>query len=538
MKMQFLSSIQTRIVALLSVIFSLVLFFSLWHSLSAQKSLVEDVVTRQASDAAAFYFDSINTMMLTGTMNNRGLLSKKMLLQPNVREARILRGEGITKIFGDGEAGQLAQDDLDRRALAGESVHLIKDTDNGRELTIIEPMKNGKDIRGVNCMMCHITPDGETLGAVRVTYALEELDKKVSANLWENIVGNGFFTFAGLFALIFSIRRWVMKPLRAMGQAFDQIRNESDLSKRIEIHREDEIGLLAHHFNQLQERFSESIHHVSSSTDALSNAADELQFNAQETRQAVDAQTDAVNEMNEAIEEVEKRSEGVKKDASKTAQASKEADEEANRGKQIIKKTISGIQDMMQQINRSSGVIESLDEKSRNVGSVLDVIKGIAEQTNLLALNAAIEAARAGESGRGFAVVADEVRSLAIRTQESTGEIESLIEILQHETKEAVSNMNLASEKAENGVELAAETSAALEVITSKVSNISILNEQMAHAASRQSESMRAVSNNVISIRDMASMTESHSENAAALSLKLVELSNQLDENVSTFKLD
>ena len=152
-------SVQTKInIALLSVFF-VVLSASLIFSANNEKKLVLGVVEQQTKDAADSYFDSINTMMLTGTMAQRNVLRDKILARPGVTDARIIRTEAITSVYGAGYAHQAPADELDRRALTGEEIIHISNDQNGRLLTVINPVRAEKDYRGTNCLLCHQVPE-------------------------------------------------------------------------------------------------------------------------------------------------------------------------------------------------------------------------------------------------------------------------------------------------------------------------------------------------------------------------------------------
>lgn len=159
-------SVQAKInVALLCVLF-VVMSASLMFSANNEKKLVLGVVEQQTKDAADSYFDSINTMMLTGTMAQRNVLRDKILARPGVTDARIIRTEAITSVYGAGYDHQAPADELDRRALAGEAVVDISKNQDGRLLTVINPIRAEKDYRGTNCLMCHQVADNSVVGAV------------------------------------------------------------------------------------------------------------------------------------------------------------------------------------------------------------------------------------------------------------------------------------------------------------------------------------------------------------------------------------
>ncbi|QKQ26467.1 hypothetical protein [Candidatus Reidiella endopervernicosa] len=165
--------IAAKINLTLLAVFVTVLIASLWHSFKSTHSLVESAITQQTTDMADSYFDTINAMMLTGNMTNRQILQKKLLERPNVLEARIIRGEGIAKLFGAGFEDQKPVDELDRRALAGEAVIEDVDGEEGSYLTVVTPLRASADYRGTNCLLCHQVPEGTVLGAVRVSYSAD-----------------------------------------------------------------------------------------------------------------------------------------------------------------------------------------------------------------------------------------------------------------------------------------------------------------------------------------------------------------------------
>lgn len=203
----------------------------------------------------------------------------------------------------------------------------------------------------------------------------------------------------------------------------------------------------------------------------------------------------------------------------------------------MVADAIVQIQHLALEVGHSADAVGKLKEQSDKIGGVLDVIKAVAQQTNLLALNAAIEAARAGEAGRGFAVVADEVRNLALRTQQSTEEIESLVVGIQTSTNTVFLSMESSLEMSKSSVEFTRSAVSSLEDITRSVSTIQLMNQQIAAASEQQSAVAEEINRSVINVRDISDQTAEASEETASSSVELARLGHELEGLVTRFKL-
>ncbi|WP_442962338.1 methyl-accepting chemotaxis protein [Pseudomonas sp. ADAK13] len=227
----------------------------------------------------------------------------------------------------------------------------------------------------------------------------------------------------------------------------------------------------------------------------------------------------------------------VVRNAEQAWQAAADADCEALEGEKVVGEAIAQIERLAAEVARSTEAMMVLQRESDKIGGIIDVIKAVAEQTNLLALNAAIEAARAGEAGRGFAVVADEVRGLARRTQKSAGEIEELVAGLQSGTGQVASIMNSSSGLTDSSVALTRKAGVSLGTITRTVSNIQLMNQQIAAAAEQQGIVAEEISRSIINVRNVSEQTAAASNETAGSSVELARLGNQLHMMVSHFKL-
>lgn len=530
-------SVQTKInLALLAVLF-VVMAVSLVFSVMSERKLVQDVVEQQTKDAADSYFDSINTMMLTGTMAQRNVLREKILERPGVVDARIIRNDLIDSMYGPGYDHQAPADELDHRALRDEEVVEIENRDGARILTVINPIHATSNYRGTNCLMCHLVPENSVVGAVRISYSLEELDRQVERNFLVSAAIQSGLLALGLLVIIVIVRRVVIGRVNALRQTMEEMTKDDDLSRTVTIGAQDELGAMGQAFNQMITKFRQSLQAVADVTGRLGDVSGQVSSVADNTLQQVQQQRSETDMVASAMHEMSATVQEVASNAAQTAEASQMADEQARAGVVVAGNASEAIGVLIAEIEHVAEVVARVEADSSSISEVLGVITEIAEQTNLLALNAAIEAARAGEQGRGFAVVADEVRTLASRTRNSTEEIQQMIQRLHAAVADAVAAMDAARVRAGESVEQVENAAGSLNSIAGEVSAISGMNLQIATAAEEQSAVAEEINRNISSISQIADTTSQGASDTHRHSETLVGLADDLRKLVSQFRL-
>ncbi|CAM3185667.1 methyl-accepting chemotaxis protein [Moritella viscosa] len=308
----------------------------------------------------------------------------------------------------------------------------------------------------------------------------------------------GVLLGVGVIILVLALCYWltvsITGSIRKVSDSLKEIaQGDGDLTIRIDYTNKDEIGDLVYWFNQFLNKLHGSISETIQSIDSLSQVSTQLATSSSTSKSRIQEQSKSIDQVSRSMNEMFDTVRHIADYASNASLEASSANKEAETGTVVVDKTIEAIHDLANEVKTASKVIDELDSHTSNVGVILDTIRGIADQTNLLALNAAIEAARAGEQGRGFAVVADEVRTLASRTQDSTQEIQQVLEELQRASRGAVEAMQRGMNKAEMGVEQSSSASDSLISISGKVEAIHVVNEQIASATEEQAQTSKLI---------------------------------------------
>ncbi|MBO2674379.1 cache domain-containing protein [Shewanella algae] len=363
--------------------------------------------------------------------------------------------------------------------------------------------------------------------------ALEDMEGK----LWLTLMIVIVITLVTATLILFAAQRTVT-PIRNMLDNLNDIaQGEGDLTKRLQVHGEDEIAQLGLAFNRFVDKLQHIIRDVTTATHEVQDASGSIHAQTQAIAAQLANHNNETDQVVTAITEMSSTAQEVAMNTTQVAEATHVASDEVAKAQECVDTSLTEISTLMTEINSAADHIQSLNEQSQKINSVLSVIGGIAEQTNLLALNAAIEAARAGEQGRGFAVVADEVRSLASRTQASTLEINEMLSELHRLVSQAVSAMEESQQSCHRSVESSRLISESLGAVTSSVTSINDMSTQIATAATEQSSVTEEINRNIYAIQDIVAELLHSSEEAARVSQTVSHSGDNLGQLVNQFRV-
>ncbi|AJR08090.1 methyl-accepting chemotaxis protein [Photobacterium gaetbulicola] len=364
-----------------------------------------------------------------------------------------------------------------------------------------------------------------------------DISQQRDQSAWVQSVASLAVAVTGLLAVVFAASR-VVAPIRHVAERLEDIATgEGDLTQRLPVAQNDEVGQLALWFNRFLDKLQATIGDVVVAVNDVGMTSEQAAEVANHTRDGSQAQFREVDMVATASEELAQTAEQVVGYTETAVVAAGQADSAVRDGHGVIKQSAISMDSLVARMENAVPVAKELETNSEDINQILQVIEGISEQTNLLALNAAIEAARAGEQGRGFAVVADEVRQLASRTHDSVGQIRTVIEVLQQGTRDVVVAI-------EEGNQLAGETSSqvgravvSLGQITEAVASIQSMNEQIMHAAHEQQTVSAEVNHNVSNIRGLSENILEQAEKSAGIGKRLADLSKHQQSLAGQFKL-
>jgi methyl-accepting chemotaxis protein len=379
---------------------------------------------------------------------------------------------------------------------------------------------------------------GNTLGYVKLGYNKTQLNKSLRNSVMAITAITAIAMLLLSVGIIFLIRGIVTNKIYDTVEMLKDIaQGEGDLTKRLTVDTNDEIGELAKWFNVFVDNIQGVIRTVQMNAEGLSSASTELSSTAEDLNKGSKEQKSQTESVASAVVEISQSITDVVSNATTSTKASRDASDIASKGKDVVNRTVHGMEKIAETVRNTSEIIIKLGQSSHEIGNILKVINDIAEQTNLLALNAAIEAARAGEQGRGFAVVANEVKKLAESTGNATKEIAGMIIKIQEDSERSVNSMNLGKKEVENGVKLAEEAKSALDMIVNTSEKAVETVQMILMAAEGQAHSAESVSKNMEQILVIAYESSAATAQIKTSSNELEKMSIDLLGKIGTFKV-
>lgn len=375
---------------------------------------------------------------------------------------------------------------------------------------------------------------GEEITTLRQEYATE-VDASATSSVSVFIAGILLASGVAIFMAWF-LPRTILTPVRRMNRSLKELASGgSDLTRRLPESGNDELGQLSQNFNRFLGMLQELIGEINNVSETVSEAASTVNGHSRKNSISLNDQFSSMEMAATAIEEMGMAVEEVSKNTQDMSNAADEADQNAKNVRQLFERAMGEVNQVALQAEQTSGTVRELEEIAKSIESIIDVISGIAEQTNLLALNAAIEAARAGEQGRGFAVVADEVRSLAKKTQESTTEIDSMIEKLQKGVSNAVGAMEKNRQMAKSTAGITDEAGDAMANVTAAITQISSMSLQIATAIEEQSTAVDNISEHMSKLHTLAGESNERAQQVSQIGEVIDEQADDLHKRLKQF---
>lgn len=530
--------IQTKILLPLILIFGLMSGLVILLNYSNQQTFVERFIEEQAFQTASQYFDSVNAMMITGTMENREILRNKLLENKDIEDIKIVRGDKVKDMYGDGFSYESTRDELDERGLKGEEIKIIQSFKGKRTLTVLLPVLASSNYRGTNCLECHEVPEGTVLGATRITYSLNRLDQEVKENsIYVGKIMIALFIVA-LLIVLGVLRIIAVRRVKLIQQDIELISQNMDLTKTLRRNNsKDEIAKMANAFDEMLKTIRESLFQVKNSTSEIVMGTEEISNITSLTVSDIIQQKEEINSVGQTIRKMSASSQNVADSTHKSQSFTNNVEGEVADGANKAFSAQQKINNLYLQIEQVSAIAEKLEIETQRIAESVKVVDDITMKTRLLSFNASVEAGRAGQAGLGFSVVANEIGELAQQTKESNleiGECTDQLKKLMHEAVIVIRETKTLATEGRNEVNTSYEAFKNVAVEMSKLKDVMI---NIAGSTKEQSEATREVEDNIQSIMNLSNKTTVAAHRIGEVSSDFSRLANELDKLINQFKI-
>jgi methyl-accepting chemotaxis protein len=515
-----------------------------WTGMIIWESQVNrETAIRQAQDFAQSIHEmtmaGLTGMMITGTVGQREVFLDQIKQLSIIKDLHVARADAVIKLFGADTKSNRQLDAVEKQVmLDAKSYVAVGSDDKGQFLRVVNPTKASKNYLGKDCIMCHQVPEGTVLGIVSMKISLDSVEQEVASFRLKIALAAAGVSLLLLFVIYFLTRRFVTDPLEELKNGLKDIaRGEGDLTRRLTVRSQDEIGQAAGIFNEMMENFSGLVRQVGTCASQVSAKSHELSGAATRVASGSHLQNEKSVQAASAVEHMVGSIASISQSTAHVHQQSQDSLQRAEEGNRSLGQLHQEMQNVEQAVGLMANSVNDFVRNTEAINKMTQEVKGIAEQTNLLALNAAIEAARAGEAGRGFAVVADEVRKLAEKSARSANEIDTITATLAAQSvdvRQAISDglqYISSSQKTVDGV------STILQSTNGSVSEVGHGLDAIAAATDEQRRVSRDVADNIDAIADMARQNNIAVEQTAAAAQALETLAQGLQSTVGRFKV-
>jgi methyl-accepting chemotaxis protein len=517
-----------------------VLVFAQYVALNRFEDHVLEESRQKALVSADGVLNGLNMLMINGIISDpdqRILYVQKMSDSEKIVELRVIRGKAVQDQFGPGLPSEQPIDELDRAALNSAQVQTsLSGQDDMQSLRVVVPFIARKEFRGTNCLMCHMVKEGTVSGAASITLDLSEEFSQISrANyaLWAAQIAIQLV----LYLLIGWLIGKVTSATRELQEAMQTMNIDGDLSKRVVVRSEDEIGKTAQAFNGLVDGIASIIRQVLDNAAKVSSSATQLSASSSKIAQSSHVQSEAAASTAAAVEQITVSISSVAANAEDVRKLSENSLRQTQQGNQDATAMIGEIRRVQEAVNQIAVSVKEYVDNTRTITGMTQQVKDIADQTNLLALNVAIEAARAGEQGRSFAMVADEVRKLAEKSARSASEIDQVTNSLNQKSaivetvvRTGLRSLQATQEQVERVYKVLTEAGEAVVHSSHGMSDI-------AASVSEQSLASTEIARNVEKIAQMSEENHEAVRSNTREIMHLEQLAKELQGAVSRFKV-